>query len=55
MEVDPVSYMRDIFGYQTVIEFFAAAGIALALATYWIVPDFKMLTEVQFYLILKKS
>ncbi len=37
----PVSYMRDIFGYQLVIQFFAVAGIALAFATYWIVPDIK--------------
>lgn len=37
----PVSYMRESFGYQTVIEFFAAVGIALAFATYWIVPDIK--------------
>lgn len=35
----PVSYMREVFGYQTVIHFFIAGGIALALATYWIVPE----------------
>lgn len=35
----PVSYMRAEFGYQTVIELFAIAGIALAAATYWIVPE----------------
>jgi predicted MFS family arabinose efflux permease len=37
----PMSYMREVLGYQAVIEFFAVAGIALAFATYWIVPDIK--------------
>lgn len=37
----PVSYMRDIFGYQTVIELIAFAGIALAAITYWVIPDIK--------------
>ncbi len=35
----PVSYMRDVLGYQSVIYCFMAGGIALALATYWIVPE----------------
>jgi predicted MFS family arabinose efflux permease len=35
----PVNYMRATFGYQTVIYLFAAAGIVLALATYWIIPN----------------
>lgn len=37
----PVSYMRDTFGYQTVVQILAAAGVVLACATYWIVPDVK--------------
>ncbi len=37
----PVSYMCDVFGYKTVIEFFAVGGIALASLTYWIIPDLK--------------
>ena len=37
----PVSHMREIFGYQTVIQLFAAAGVFLAVVTYWIVPDVK--------------
>lgn len=37
----PVSYMREVFGYQTVIQFFAVCGVALAGATYWIVPNIK--------------
>jgi len=37
----PVSFMRDIFGFQTVALFFALAGLALAGATYWIVPEMK--------------
>ena len=37
----PVSHMREIFGYQTVIQLFAAAGVLLAVVTYWIVPDVK--------------
>ena len=37
----PVNYMREIWGYEAVVYLFAAAGIVLALATYWIVPDLK--------------
>ncbi|MBS3903474.1 MAG: MFS transporter [Anaplasmataceae bacterium] len=37
----PVNYMCEAFGYQTVIQLFAAAGIMLALVTYCIVPDVK--------------
>ena len=37
----PVSYMREVFGYKTVVEFFAVGGVALALLTYWIIPDIK--------------
>jgi predicted MFS family arabinose efflux permease len=37
----PVSYMREAFGYQTVVQFFAIAGILLALVTYWIIPEVK--------------
>lgn len=37
----PVSYMRDVFGYETVINLFAITGISLAAFTYWIVPDMK--------------
>ena len=35
----PVSYMKDHFGFEIVSYMFAAAGIVLALATYWIVPN----------------
>lgn len=41
----PVSYMRDVFGYHAVTELFVAAGIVLALVTYWIVPDMKLSSE----------
>lgn len=41
----PVSYMCDVFGYQAVIKLFVAAGIGLAIATYWIVPDMKISSE----------
>ncbi len=37
----PVSYMRDAIGYEAVIQIFAGLGIALAVATYWIIPDVK--------------
>lgn len=37
----PVSYMREVFGYKTIIEFFAIGGIALACLTYWIIPNSK--------------
>lgn len=35
----PVSYMREAFGYQSVIQLFAVVGIALACITYWIIPN----------------
>lgn len=35
----PVSYMRETFGYLAVVESLAAAGIALAILTYLIVPE----------------
>jgi predicted MFS family arabinose efflux permease len=37
----PVAYMRDSVGYHVVVEIFVAAGIVLAAATYWLVPDSK--------------
>lgn len=41
----PVSYMREVFGYQTVIQLFALGGIVLAFITYWIVPNVKSTSE----------
>jgi len=41
----PMSYMRDVLGYQTVVELFAVMGVVLAIATYWIVPDVKSSQE----------
>ncbi len=41
----PVSYMRETFGYQAVIQMFAAAGVLLAMITYWIVPDAKSASQ----------
>ena len=38
----PVSYMHDVLGYQAVVELFIGVGIALAIVTYWIVPDMNM-------------
>jgi len=35
----PVSFMREAFGYQTVVEMMVVAGLVLAFMTYWIVPD----------------
>lgn len=37
----PVSYMRETLGYQAVIEIIALAGVLLAAATWWIVPELK--------------
>lgn len=34
----PVDYMKNIFGFQKVVLFFAAVGIVLALITYFIIP-----------------
>ncbi|MBJ7450364.1 MAG: MFS transporter [Parachlamydiales bacterium] len=41
----PVSYMREILGYQTVVKIFAVAGLVLALVTYLIVPNVKSKIE----------
>ena len=41
----PVSYMREAFGYQTVIQLLALAGIILAVTTYWIVPKMEMASQ----------
>lgn len=35
----PISYIRDVFGYQSVVQLLSFAGLALAAITYWIVPD----------------
>lgn len=35
----PVSYMRELLGYQAVLQLFIASGIALALLTYWLIPE----------------
>jgi predicted MFS family arabinose efflux permease len=37
----PISYMREAFGYQTVIELLAVMGLILAAITYCIVPGVK--------------
>jgi predicted MFS family arabinose efflux permease len=37
----PVSFMREAWGYQTVVQILAALGVILACATYWIVPQVK--------------
>lgn len=37
----PMSYMCEVWGYQAVVEIFAAVGVLLALFTYWVVPDIK--------------
>lgn len=41
----PVSYMHEALGYQTLIQFFALMGLALALAAYWIIPSGKTSIE----------
>lgn len=37
----PISYMRDSYGYESVIHLLALAGLVLAAFTYWIVPNIK--------------
>ena len=37
----PVAYMKEVFGYQAVIQLFAGAGLLLALLTFVIVPSGK--------------
>ncbi len=41
----PVNYLCNIFGHQWIIKLFAALGIALAIITYWIVPNTKNTSE----------
>jgi len=41
----PVSYMRELLGYRVVIQLFAVAGLLLAGATFWIIPNMKNLPE----------
>ncbi len=40
-----MSYMREIFGDQTVVQLFAVLGLLLAVITYWIVPDMKSCSQ----------
>jgi predicted MFS family arabinose efflux permease len=37
----PVSYMYEIFGYQTVVQLYAGLGLILAIATYILIPEIK--------------
>lgn len=37
----PVNYMRETFGYQTVVQLIALGGLLLAGLTFWIIPDIK--------------
>lgn len=37
----PVSYMREVLNYQSVVQLFSLLGVLLALATYWIIPELK--------------
>jgi MFS family permease len=41
----PLSYMRDVLGYQAVVQIFACAGVALAILTYWLIPEMKELPK----------
>lgn len=41
----PVSYMRDTFGYQAVVQILAFAGLFLAGITYWMIPNVKNSSE----------
>ncbi len=41
----PVRYLREVFGYFTVVQGFAIGGTLLALATYCIVPDVKTVSQ----------
>lgn len=35
----PVGYMREVLGYQAVVQIFAIVGLLLAATTYWLVPN----------------
>lgn len=50
----PVSYMRETLGYEPVIEIFAVLGIALALVTYWIVPNVTSVPDTSMFSDIKE-
>lgn len=50
----PVSYMREILGYHTVVEIFAFAGLMLALVTYLIIPEIKAQENVPVFSDIKE-
>lgn len=50
----PVSYMRDAFGYQTVVQILIMGGFALALVTYWMIPNIESTQEASMLSDLKE-
>lgn len=41
----PVSYLREAIGFHAVVQLLAAAGVLLAIATYWIIPEMKSTSQ----------
>lgn len=35
----PISYLREVFGFQAILKMLAFGGVALAALTYWIIPN----------------
>lgn len=50
----PVSFMREAFGYQTVVKLFALGGLILAAATYFIVPKMEAKRETTVFSDIKQ-
>jgi hypothetical protein len=50
----PVSYMKQVLGYDRVVFLFAAIGIALSVITFWLVPEVKSHSKVSIFSSLKQ-
>ncbi len=50
----PVHYMRELFGYQAVVQLFVLMGLLLAVATYWVIPTIKSTAQPTVFSAIKE-
>lgn len=50
----PISYFREVIGYQTTVEAIAIAGILLAIITYFIIPETKATSDTTVFSNIKE-
>lgn len=50
----PVSQMKEVMGYQAVVQLLAIAGLVLAAVTYWVVPDVKNASQTTIFSDIKE-